>query len=183
MVRVTLLLALLASPAAAGCFGPPIPAKVHYDSGRTIEIQSHTARDLTIRSTLSDGSPNVSTMRNVLFSMMDSNHGTSFSYEWQSDLPEIAVLRPGQSLHFEADVVVEHVHRSFLRMDIKVVREDHLAVAGCDYPVIVIDRTDTRDGKEMTNLVLWIAPSLRIPLRNETTQAGVTKVFNVVGME
>lgn len=183
MVRLTLVLALLAGPAGARCFGPPLPRLVHFDSGRTIEILGHTAQDLTIRSALPDGSPNVTTLRNGLFSITASNNGTTFSYEWQSDLPEISALRPGQNLRFEADMMVEHASRSFLRVDLKVLREDHLTIAGCDYPVIVVQRTDMTDGKVQAQLVLWLSPSLHLPLRNETTQAGVTKVYSVTGME
>ncbi|MGV8987468.1 MAG: hypothetical protein ACOH2H_14440 [Cypionkella sp.] len=183
MVRLTLLLALLAGPAGAACFGPPLPKLVHYDSGRTIEILGHTAQDLTIRSTLPNGSENVTTLRNGLFSIASSNNGATFSYGWQSELPALSALRPGQILRFEADMLVEHASRSFVRMDIEVLREDHLVVAGCDYPVIVVQRSDVVNGKEQARLVMWLSPSLRLPLRNETTQAGVTKVFAVTGME
>lgn len=183
MVRLIWVLALLAGPAAAGCFGPPMPKKLHYDSGRTVEILGHTGQDLTVRLILPNGNPDVSTVRAGLFTLNDSNNGTTFAYEWQSDLPDIRDLRPGQDLHFAADMVVEHAHRDFFKMEIKVLRTDHLTVAGCDYPVIVVERTDTRGGKVAATLVLWISTSLRMPLRNETTQAGVTQVFNVVTME
>ena len=183
MVRLMLALLLLASPAAAGCFGPPIPAKLHYDSGRTVEILSHTAQDLTVRSILPNGNPDISTVRGGLFTLLGSNNGTTFSYEWQSALPDIGDLQPGQDLHFAADMVVEHAHRTYLKLDIKVLRQDHLTVGGCDYPVIVVERTDSRDGKPAAKLVMWISTSLRVPLRTEVTQDSVTKVFNVTAME
>ena len=58
-----------------------------------------------------------------------------------------------------------------------------MTVGGCNYTVIVVERTDRRDGKVGATLGLWIAPSLRIWLRHETTQAGVTKVFSVTAMK
>lgn len=177
------LAALLASPAGAACFGPAIPKKLTYDSGRTVDILSHTGQDLTIRLILPNGKPDVSSIRGGLFTLYNSNNGTTFSYEWQTDLPDIRDLRPGQRLHFEADMVVENAHRTYFKMDLQVLREDHLTVGGCDYPVIVVERTDTRDGKVAATLVLWISPALRMPLRNETTQAGIAKVFNVIAIE
>lgn len=182
MVRL-MVLALLASPASAACFGPSLPKALHYDSGRTVDILSHSGRDVTVRFILPNGSPDVSTVQDGLFTLYNSNNGTTFSYEWQSDLPDIGDLQPGQALHFEADMVVEHAHRNFFKMDLMVLREDHLTVGTCDYPVIVINRTDTRDGKVAATLTLWIATGLRIPLRNEVTQDGVTKVYNVTAME
>ena len=183
MVRLMVLAALLASPAGAACFGPKLPTKLTYDSGHIVEILGHTGQDLTIRSILPNGNPDVMTVRGGLFTLYNSNNGTTFSYEWQSKLPDITELHIGQNLHFEADMVVEHVQRTYFKINLKVLREDQLTVGKCDYPVIVVERTDTRDGKVAATLTLWISPVLRIPLRNETTQAGVAKVFNVIAME
>lgn len=182
MVRL-MALALLAGPAGAACFGPGVPRTVHFDSGRTIEILGHTAQDVTYRSLLPDGAPAVATLRNGLFLQTASNHGTTYFYEWQGALPGPDDLVPGFAGHFEADMVVEHAHRTFVAMDVKVLRTDHLTVAGCDYPVSVIDWTDQRDGKVAARMTLWFAPSLRVALRNEVTQDGVTTVHDVVALE
>ena len=158
-----------------------MPKTLHYDGGGTVEILTHTAQDVTLRSTLPDGTPDVATIRNGLFLLTNSRNGTTFSYEWQSVLPDVASLRPRQALHFEADMVVEHAHRTYLALNLTVLRADHLTVDGCDYPVIVVERTDA--GTTAARQVLWISRALRMPLRDETTQDGVTKVVSVIAME
>ena len=181
MVRL-MVLALLAGPAAAGCFGPPEPKKVTFN-GQVVEILSHTAQDLTYRSTLADGSTAVMTTRNGLFPLNSSSHGVTYSYEWVSTLPDAAALVPGGSASYQADLTVEHATRSFFRVDLQVLRADVVRLGACDYPVMVVRRTDVLNGQTQDATTLWLSPALKFALRVETTVAGKTQTHQVMGLE
>jgi hypothetical protein len=172
MVRLGLLLALLASPAKAGCFGPPAPAEVDFEGGRTVVILAQTARDVTYRSILPDGSASVATMREGLFLTTTTHAGATLRYDWIDPLPRLADLTPGDSGHLRADMVVEHAARSFFATDYKVLRAETLTVQGCSYPVLVVEKTDTLDGQTQATTTLWLSPALKFPLRTEATAGG-----------
>ena len=183
MVRLTLLLAMLAGPAAAKCFGPPFPSLVHYPGGRVVENLSHTAQDLTYRSTLPDGEKAVTTVRNGLFNMATSSHGTTISFAWIAPLPALTDLAPGFHQSFQADMTVEYATRSFYKVDVNVLRAEVVMVQDCDYPVLVVRRIDTLDGKLRGDMTMWLSTGLRFPLRAEAQVEGKTLTFAVESME
>lgn len=183
MVRLICLLVLLAGPVAAECFGPPMPKVVRYGSALPIEILSHDAQDLTYRSPLPDGSPSVTTMRNGLFVLTESNHGTTYHYTWITPLPDLADLTPGFRGDYEADMVVEHASRSFFESRVEVLRAETVTLQGCDYPVLVVRRSDTLDGRGLAEVTMWLSPRLRIPLRTEALVAGQIQRHEVSALE
>lgn len=183
MVRLTLLLAVLAGPAVATCFGPPFPRLVHYPAGRVVENLSHTAQDVTYRNTLPDGSTAVTTMRNGLFTLATSSHGTTMAYTWVTPLPALADLAPGFQRSFKADMTVEHAARSFYQVDLKVLRAEVIHLGDCDYPVLVIQRSDRLDGQRQADVTLWLSTTLKFPLRVEAQIKGETRTFAVQSME
>ncbi|MBI1170455.1 hypothetical protein GC209_03550 [bacterium] len=172
MVRLTLMLALLAGPAASACFGPRFPEKLIDDRGHSIAILSHTGQDVTFRTAALDGALTVTALRQGIFPIAASAAGATFAYDWQTDLPPLATLEPGQSLQFQADLVVEHASRSFVELDIQVLRADHLSIAGCDYPVLVVARRLKEAGRLSVDEVSWLSLDLRLPLRVESLPAG-----------
>ncbi len=183
MVRLTLLLALLGGPAAAGCFGPPLPKLVRFEAGQRVEILSHTATDLTYRTTLADGSSAVMTTRGGFFPLVSSSHGVTYSYEWVTALPDPGALTAGFAQSYQADLTIEHASRSFFQVDLKVLRADVVQVGGCDYPVIVVKRTDMLNGQSQAQSTLWFAPALNFALKVETVAGGKVQSHQVVALE
>lgn len=181
MVRLGLVLALMAGPAAAGCFGPPFPKKVHFDNGQTMEVVSHTAQDLTVRSVLPDGTMQAA-LRSGLFALSSSGSGVTQHFEWLSDLPDLGGLQPGQRFSLEADMIVEHASRSYYHVDLVVLRQDSVRVGGCDYPVIVVQRFDRLSGVTSSS-TLWIAPRLLMALRTISALPGDVRTNAVTGFE
>ena len=179
MVRLGLVLICLALPVRAACFGPPLPTEVTFANGNVIRILSHTAQDLTYRATLPDGSEAVMTTREGLFAITSSRNGALVHFTWLDPLPRLADLAPGDAATLRADMVVQHAYTSGFTSSYKVLRQDRVTVQGCDYPVIVVSRTDVEGGKTVADLVLWLSPALRFPLKTEAA-AGGQRFFHAV---
>ena len=180
MVRLIALM-LMAGPAAAGCFGPPMPKVVHYDNGLSMEVVSHTAQDLTSRMTFPDGRVQTLAQRSGLFILTTSGGGITQQFKWLSDLPDLTQMQPGQHFDLEGDMWVEQASRISFHSEIDVLRQETLRVADCDYPVIVVQRTD-RAGRLNFVTTLWIAPRLLMALRSESTTDEM-ETYDVTGFE
>lgn len=181
MVRLILLL-LLASPAGAACFGPNLPEKVKFDSGRTVEILGHTAQDVTYRVSLPDGAPSVSTARFGIFPLITANHGTTFSYDWQSELADPRLQPLGKTLPYDADQSVEHATRSHFHTEVTRLRDEVVHLGDCSYPVHVIAKADRLDGKLQATTTLWLT-DMMIPLRTEVRGDKVNLTFVATSMQ
>ena len=182
MVRLTLVALLMTGSAHAACFGPNPPKLVHFDSGRTVEILSHTAQDVTFRLSLPDGASSVSTARFGIFPMTTASHGTAIRYTWLSDFADPRLQPLGKTLAYDADETVEHAHRSRFQTEITRLRDEVIALGDCTYRVHVITRTDTHNGKRMATVTLWLT-DMMFPLRTEVTLDGKRVAFVATGME
>ncbi len=181
MVRLTLLMALLTGSAQARCFGPTPPKLVHFDSGRTVENLGHTAQDFTYRLP-NDGEMIVTTARFGIFPITSSSHGATISYTWLSDLADPRQQLLGKTLAYDADEMVEHAFRSHFHTEITRLRDDTFALADCSYPVHVITRTDTHDGKTGPTVTLWLS-DMMFPLKTEVTINGTKLVYTATLLE
>jgi hypothetical protein len=62
-------------------------------------------------------------------------------------------------------------------------RADVVHLGGCDYPVLVVHRTDRSDGRPVDDITLWLSTTLRFALRMEAKVEGKTQTFAVESME
>jgi hypothetical protein len=167
MVRFAVILALLAGPAAADCFGPGLPQTVRYSSGHSVAILSHDAADLTFRTTLPDGTASATTLRQGLFPIVSAQAGATYRYTWLDPLPTLRDLKPGDHGSARADMVVEQASTSHVTVNTRVLRADTVTLGDCAYPVLVVEKTDILNGQTLAQTRLWLSQTLRFPLKTE----------------
>ena len=183
MVRLSFALTLLAAPALADCYDLGIPHIVHFDHGGDARILSSTARDITFSSPTPDRSPVVTTLRYGLYPMTRADHGVTFRYEWQSDLPDPRKLALGPSLVLDADLSVEHATRLHFQIEIKVLRDDILTLNACPYKVRLIALTDRLNGQITEQMTQWFAPDLMFSLRTDRLIPPPAMTLGAIGLE
>ena len=183
MVRLVFAFALLAAPAMADCFGPPIPQVVHFNTGGDATILSSTARDITYAIALPDGTPGTSTLRYGLYPMANANHGVTYHYDWQGDLPNPRNLTPGQRLSLDADLTVEHATTQNFLMDIEVLRDEVIKLDHCPYKVRVIAVTHRLNGQIIGQMTQWLAPDLMFVLRTDVVKPAPAMTFRATALE
>jgi hypothetical protein len=88
-------------------------------------------------------------------------------FKWTTPLPDAAAIVPGASFALQGT-------QSAMLMDtpvmltLQVLRAEEIAVAGCRYPVLVVQSTLAENGASFDPLTVWIHMPSLMPLRQET---------------
>ncbi len=89
-------------------------------------------------------------------------------FTWTTPLPEAAALVPGASFTLQGTQSAMMIDTP-VTLTLQVLRAEEITVAGCRYPVLVVQSTLAENGASFDPLTVWIHMPSLMPLRQETS--------------
>ena len=166
-MKASIILLLLALPAAAQeCFAGK-PQQLTYDNGKVATIIQRHGDDLTYTQPYEGFQDTVTKTHLMLFPKTSRAWARATEYRWTSKLPKLSQLVPGY--HFDLKGTMQSGGGSAkpYRSAGDVLAPQVIKVGGCPYEVMVVKSTTYLGGAAIATSTDYLSAELGVVLRSE----------------
>jgi hypothetical protein len=93
--------------------------------------------------------------------------GRRTAFRPRSDLAKLFPLKPRQQISLELDVEGEGAEASVVKLDLRMVGADSLAIGACNYDVLKFERTEASANRKNEPVTEYYAPELKFIVAKE----------------